>query len=305
MTWFRCAVLGVLASAAVAQADCPNVEVALEGSGFTDVIAKRVRSATFAIELDRAKQCVEADHFRVLFSWPDSGTIAVSATTKRNGTEREFRRVVEPSQVPADGLALTLAAVAAELLTELDRAREAQEAPPMAEPPVPLHSGFLTARAAGEAWSHGTTQGGADLALRWLPASRLGIEVSFGGRAALAVNATAGIVRSSEALGGLSLLPILVRTERFTLAVEAGATVGGVWFSATPHDGFSATAQSGWALNGRFGLEAALHFAHGMIAIRGGLDAPFHGVTATDSGTELVGIAGPGGYLSLGGGFAW
>jgi hypothetical protein len=282
----------VLASAA-ARADCP---VSL--SGFDETMAKRVRSE-LDVELSRTKPCQGADTLSVSLTWQD-GTVSVSVNGQRNGTERAFRRQVNPAELPPDGLALTLAAVSAELITELDRApvTVAQSEPPPPPPPPP--SWHVTARAGGEGWSRGQVQLGGELAVRWSP-GRLALELSAGGRDGITRSFDAGVVRSASALAGLSVLPVIVRSGPLALSAEGGLTGGGLWFSPSAHDGFAAQPRASWLLSARAGLDLAAAF----FSIRVGLDVPLHGASAVSGGQELVAVGGVGGYLTIGGGLAF
>jgi hypothetical protein len=291
--------VGALA-ASLASAECT---VSLVGDGFDENTARRAR-AELALELAPEAACQAAESVHVTLTWQKGGSVTVSVNGAHGGTEREFRRFVNPAELPADGLPFTLAAVASELVGELGRAPAAivERPPPTIDAAARAWS--IGARAAGEGWSRGQLQAGGEIALRW-SRSRLGLELSAGGRASVARAFDAGVVRSSAAVAGLALVPALVKTERVALCAEVGVHGGGIWFSAAAHDGFTETPRAGWLLDARAGLELALGGPSARFSLRAGADVPLHGVSATVGTQELLAVGGVGGYVTLGGAFAW
>jgi hypothetical protein len=284
-------------SAAAASAACPTVEVLLEGA--PQEIARRVRTE-LDVELQRETLCEQAGTATVTLSWREGGSVDVSVNATRDGVDRQFHRRVESSEVPRDGLALTLAAVAAELLSELNRPTAA--APPTeeqpAEPAPDSTKAELVARAAAEMWSGGHAQVGGELALRLALFTRLEMELSLGGRGGISRTVDAGVVHSEALSVSISALPLLVRGDAVHLAAEAGLAGGPIWFTG-------ALTMAGVLISARGGLELSLNLSHAVLALRAGVDVPLRGIAAAQGDRVLFAASGVGGYVSLGGGYTW
>jgi hypothetical protein len=255
------------------------------------------------VELERVKICQRSETFRVALRWETGGDVVVQVS----GAGRELKRQVSAADIPVDGLPLTLAAVSADLLNTFEKpapAPAAEVAEEASAAPKPAPTWRLSARLAGEAWSGGQLQGGGDLALRWAP-SRIAFELAAGGRAALSKSFAAGSVGSTSALGMFSVLPGFVRGPNLEIFGEVAVCAGAIWFSGTPTAGFAAQSRSAALVSARAGLEIALLLGHALFALRGGIDVPLHGASATDGAQPLVAISGVGGYLTLGGGLGW
>jgi hypothetical protein len=283
-----------------AHADCP---VSIGGSGFDDALSQHVQRE-LDVELEHLKMCQGSTTFRVALRWETGGDVVVQVS----GAGRELKRQVSVADIPLDGLPLTLAAVSADLLNAFEKpvpappVAEAAEETPSAPKPAPTWR--LSARLAGETWSGGQLQGGGDLALRWAP-SRIAFELAAGGRAALTKTFAAGSVGSTSALGSFSVLPGIVRGPNLEIFGEVAICAGAIWFSGMAATGFTSQSRSAALVSARAGLEVALLLGHALFSLRGGIDVPLHGVSATDGAQPLVAISGVGGYLTLGGGLGW
>jgi hypothetical protein len=294
-------VMGCALGAAPAYADCP---ISIGGSGFDDALSQHVQRE-LDVELEHVKICQGSKAFRVALRWETGGDVVVQVS----GDGRELKRQVSTADIPLDALPLTLAAVSADLLNAFEKpapvapvAEAAEEEAPGTPKPAPTWR--VSARLAGETWSGGQLQGGGDVALRWAP-SRIAFELAAGGRAALTKTFAAGSVGSTSALGSFSVLPGIVRGPNLEIFGEVAICAGAIWFSGTAANGFTAQSRSAALVSARAGLEVALLLGHALFSLRGGLDVPLHGVSATDGAQSLVAISGVGGYLTLGGGLGW
>jgi hypothetical protein len=290
-----------------AAAVCAPIDADLTGDRWTPKTANAFR-AELAVEDSRGGRCL-GDDALVRVVWQGNEPIGVSVVWKHGATERQLRRVFDPSAVDPAGLMLALSAVVSELLGE---ARESWPAPPaaaveapVAPPPPPARTLAVMARLGGELYFGGATLGGADLAFRAVLPARLELSLFAGGRAALLRSTALGTVNMTTVGGGLGLLLLLVEGGPLRLSLLAESAVSHAWVTAQPVGMATGRSTTGVTVDLRGGLELA--FRPGVIWWALGLSAgaPLRGLVLTDSAGVVTAVHGIEGALTLAGGLGW
>ena len=235
-------------------------------------------------------------------------------------TNKRVVRDVDLAKVPEDGRPFALAVATDELLraswVELAlEKREPSPAPPEVKkaalealPPAPVPErdrispppARATAegvaptaglRLATEHYSAGQTHFGVDVTLRLPLSRRLGVELAFGARKALGVEADSGAVSASALGGEASAWLGLAAVSPVTLDAFAGVRALRISFDASADPGATERDTARWALTARGGL--ALRVGGKLRAgLRAGLGAPLVGVEISEGQRVISGVAG-------------
>jgi hypothetical protein len=219
--------------------------------------------------------------------------------------ERKLQRTFDPRGTPDDGLMLSLAAVAGELLHEVrqELLPEPKVAAPVSVAQAPTRS--LSVRLAGEVYSAGEALGGGELSFRFAILPRVDLELFAGGRTAAGRSGAEGTVWAQAFNFGLAALVRLWRWENWVLGAQAAGAFSTQWFHATPKEGATTRPLRGWTAFVRGGVELAWHRGATLWALAVGAGAPARAYVVRDSTGTLAAIGGIEGYLSLSGGWAF
>lgn len=293
-------------TALCAGAVCAPIDAELTGDRWTAATAAAFR-AELAVEDARGGRCL-GDDARVRVVWQGKEAIGVSVVWKRGDTERQLRRVFDPSAVDPAGLLLALSAVVSELLSE---AREAWPQPPalltqpVVEPPAPQRTRAVMARLGGELYSGGAALGGGDLSFRAVLPARFEASLFAGGRAALMRSSAMGSVNLAAFTGGLGLLFHLVEGGPLRLSLLVESAVSHAWVNAVGTGGATARSTTAVTVDLRGGLELAFRPGASWWALGLCAGAPLRGLALTDDAGTVTAISGIEGAITLSGGVGW
>ncbi len=262
---------------------------------------KEATAGELELETERAGLCGGEKRASVLLVWQGSEAVGIAVDLVRDdGTELELRRKVDSTRIPADGLALAIAAVVGELLREATQ----PEVRPSPEPSTALEKHVGVGLRASGAGGAGTVRGGGELLGRFA-FGRFALQLALGGGGGAAFAGSAGTVEVRQLTAALTALVRLFGGETWGLSVEAGAVGGPWWLTAAPSSGFLGSSALTWSIAGRAGVDAAVQLGPLVLLVSAGADIPFRGVAVTDGTQRLVAPVGIAGYLTLGAAFTW
>jgi hypothetical protein len=290
---------------AVVAGACAPIDAQLNGDRWTNATASAFRTE-LAVEDSRGR-CL-GDDARVQVVWQGNAPIGVSVVWKHGETERQLRRVFDPSAVDPAGFMLALSAVVSELLRE---ARETwpqatvEEPAPIERSAEPLRTRAVMARLAGELYSGGAALGGGDLAYRTVLPARLELSLFAGGRAAVTRSSALGTVSLAAAGGGLGLLFHLVEGGPLRLSLLAESAVSHAWVTAVATGGATGRSTTAITASLRGGLELAFRPGASWWALGLCAGAPLRGLQLTDGSGVVTAVSGVEGALTLSGGVGW
>jgi hypothetical protein len=237
-------------------------------------------------------------------------------------TAKRVSRAIDLRSIPADGRDLALAVAADELLHASWAELALVNAPPPAAPvPEPVHravessvrsvpaaptakSGEIGVMLAGEVFTGGQAQWGADARTQWFLSPHFAATLRLGLRATLPKETPEGEVRASAVLGGVGGAYRALVSSRVDLDLFARFDAADVTYVAdtTIH----ATASSGSAVAFLLGAGGAIGWSvmpSLRLSAELGASAPVRPVRATEGETNVVvGVSGVGAVAGIGAG---
>jgi hypothetical protein len=329
LRWF--AAIGVLAASRTAAADdgtpCgqdtrPWVQIVGEAPslssapGFVPLL--RAELASRGIDLCTTEAASGAAPIATVLVTPRPDGVTLTVEVRDALTEKQVRRDVALSSVPADGRPLTVALAADELLRAswaelalrsappssrpvppqvVEAVHDALPAAPRARPSVQLGVGFVW-----EQYARGMTLYGADARLGGWLTRRLELAMQLGLRTAPTTATADGTVQPTAwSASAVALFTFTPPESQWGLDAVASFGVERLTFVPTPLGAATGSQQSGYALlaslgpQGWFAIVPALRIGAEVLAI-----APLRGVEAADAGTPFVGANGLGWTMQLG-----
>jgi hypothetical protein len=237
-------------------------------------------------------------------------------------TSKRVSRDVDLRSIPRDGRPLALALAADELLRASWAELVMINAPPPAAPvpePVqravdlsvrqaapapPVHSGAIGVMFAGEGFTGGQVQWGADARASYFATPRLAVTLRLGLRSALPKQTPEGEVRSSAVLGGIGAAYRVVGSRPIAFDVFARFDVAETAYAADTTIDARASSGSAVALLASAGGQLAWSVLPSLrLTGEIGATAPLRPVRATEAETSVVvGMSGVGALVGLGAG---
>lgn len=290
--------ISLVLHAVVAQAACPGAVVALSGE-WPAAIARSFE-ADLRVELERNQLCTALEGqppARIDAAWSPPSGVTMVVTFQHGDIERQLKRRFSGDGLPSDAFALTLAAVAGELIDEVRQVIRPEVVP---EPVFPANA--LVLRVVGDGFTGGLLQGGGELAFR-RAVGPLFVGAGAGVRSAVPLSSTAGTVRATTATVSAEVGWHFVKSPRWWAGLGALVDAGSSWLTPEAAPGFvakAATTAFTVSLSGTVSVE--LHLSPALFVVRLGAGAPLRGYRVVEANG---GAAGAQLSASLAGGLEW